>query len=305
MAKDLIIGAAVNYKWDDLKYWVKSIKKTGFDGDIVLVGTNLKKETIDKLREEDVLLNLYGTRQENGDIVAPNNNAPHVERFFYIWEYLKSTKEDYRFVITTDTRDVIFQKNPSTWLEDNLIIHSVVCGSEGMRYKNEPWGNQNLKDAFGPYFHSLLQNNYIYNVGAFAGEFFYIKGLLSFIFHMSVNRPIRIVDQAVFNMILNTEPWTLDTYFTTMEDDWTTHLGTTIEAVKAGSGDLGQMLGNNPTNLLKYQLAYEDVQPVLGEDGIVTNPKGVPYTIVHQYDRIPTLRNKIDTLYGDGNVESR
>ena len=41
MAKDLIIGGASNYNWDQLKYWVNSIKQTGFEGDIVLAATNM------------------------------------------------------------------------------------------------------------------------------------------------------------------------------------------------------------------------------------------------------------------------
>jgi len=302
MMKDLIIGAAVGYTWNDLKYWINSIRKTGFTGDVVLVGTNLKAETIKKLTQEGVMLNLYGTRKENGDVEAPTNNAPHVERFFYLWEYLKSTKEAYRYVITTDTRDVVFQRNPSTWLERGLQMYPIVCASEGMRYKNEPWGNQNLLEAFGPYFHHILKENYIYNVGVLAGEFAHMKGLLSFIFHLSVNRPILIVDQAVFNFIVQTDPWRLDTYFTSMEDDWAANLGTTIEAVKAGAGDLGKTLGDNPTNLLKYQLSYEDKQPVFGENGLVYNEDKMPYVVVHQYDRIPFLKQRIEQLYGDDNA---
>lgn len=300
--KDLIIGAAVGYTWDDLKYWVNSIRSVDFKGDVVLVGTNMTKATIDKLTAEGVILNLYGTRQENGDIVAPTNNAPHVERFFYLWEYLKSTKEQYRFVITTDTRDVIFQRNPSYWLENNLQIYPLVCASEGMRYKNEPWGDQNLREAFGPYFHNLWKEQYIYNVGVLAGEFLHMKGLLSFIFHLSVNRPIPIVDQAVFNMIMNTEPWSVDTYFTSMADDWAANLGTTLEAVKAGAGDLGKNLGDNPTNLLKYQLAFEDKQPKITDSGVVRNADDNAFVIVHQYDRIPELKEKIHKIYGDMNV---
>ena len=54
MAKDLIIGGASNYNWNQLRYWVNSIKKTGFKGDIVLVVTNMSAETVNKLTEEDV-----------------------------------------------------------------------------------------------------------------------------------------------------------------------------------------------------------------------------------------------------------
>ena len=31
--KDLIIGAYTNYNWDQIKYWVNSIEKSGFTGD--------------------------------------------------------------------------------------------------------------------------------------------------------------------------------------------------------------------------------------------------------------------------------
>lgn len=297
--KDLIIGGASNYTWNDLKFWINSIRKSGFNGDVALVGTNLKKETIDKLTSEGIILYLYGTKKENGDIESPTNNAPHVERFFYLWNYLQTTKEQYRYVITTDTRDVIFQKNPSFWLEENLKLHSLVCSSEGMRYKNEPWGDQNLRETFGPFFHNLLKNEYIYNVGVLAGEASYIKGLLSHIFHMSVNRPIPIVDQAVFNMLINTEPWKNTTYFTHMSDDWTANLGTTLEAVKAGSGDLGLNMGKDPSKLLQYQLSYEDQQPNISENGYVSNASKKQYVIVHQYDRIPSLKEAIHKIYGD------
>ena len=298
MRKDLIIGGASNYTWDQLQYWVNSIKRSGFEGDIALVGTNYKKETIERLSQEGVLLSLYGTQQPNGDVTAPSNNAPHVERFFYLWNYLEKTTEDYRFVITTDTRDVVFQTNPSIWLVDNLVTgvlyaSNLVISSEGMRYKNEPWGNQNLLESFGPYFHNMLKENMICNVGTIAGEFEYVKGLLSFIFHLSVNRPIPIVDQAVFNFIINTPPFKMNTLFTTNTHNWAIQLGTTIGAVEAGSGDLGMMFKSDPS---KYTEIYEDEQPII-QDGIVLNPNREKYCIVHQYDRIPQLKNIMERMY--------
>ena len=295
MKKDLIIGGASNYTWDQLKYWVNSIKKSGFDGDIVIVGTNLKKATIEKLNSEGVILSLYGRTNADGDVVAPNNNAPHVERFFYLWNYLNGIESgQYENVITTDTRDVVFQTNPSKWLEDNMMGPLLVASSEGMRYKNEPWGNQNLLEAFGPFFHNILKEKTIYNVGTLAGEFETLKGLLSFIFHLSVNRPIPIVDQAVFNFILNQPPFCFDTLLTNNSDAWAIQLGTTIGAVESGKGDLGMMFMSDPS---KYQEIYEDNQPVI-EDGVVKNTEGTPYCIVHQYDRVNGLREQIERIYG-------
>ena len=59
MEKDLIIGAASNYTWNELKYWVNSIRASKFEGDVVIVGTNMTRETIDKLTSEGVVLQLY------------------------------------------------------------------------------------------------------------------------------------------------------------------------------------------------------------------------------------------------------
>lgn len=292
--KDLIIGGASNYTWDQLKYWVNSIRKSGFTGDVAIVGTNLKADTIKKLTDEGVILSLYGKQNANGDIEAPQNGAPHVERFFYIWNYLNTTTEKYNNVITTDTRDVVFQSNPSNWLDDNMIAHFLVASSEGMRYRNEPWGNKNLLESFGPFFHDKLKDNYIYNVGTIAGDFNLVKGLLSFIFHLSVNRPIPIVDQAVYNFILQQEPFLMDTLFTNNSDAWAIQLGTTLGAVQSGKGDLGAMYQSNPGN---YAAIYEDNQPKV-KDGVVLTDDNKPYVIVHQYDRVNGLREEIERIYG-------
>lgn len=299
MEKDLIIGAAVGYDWDKLKYWVNSIRKTGFTGDVVVVGTNLTKATIDKLTEQGVQLSLYGKQQENGDVVAHNNGAPHVERFFYLWNYLNTHGQNYRNVITTDTRDVVFQSNPSEWLENGMVFHSLVASSEGMQYQFEPWGNKNLYETFGPYFHDKLKTKLINNVGVIAGDAMHVKGLLLLIFQMSINRQIPIVDQAVYNFLINTEPFINDTWFTTNDDGWAIQLGTSVKAVEAGSGDLGARVKEDQENWKKYYMYYEDTQPVFKEDGTIVNKYDKPFVVVHQWDRIPELVNTIESKFGE------
>jgi hypothetical protein len=292
--KNLIIGGASNYTWDQLKYWVNSIKMSGFEGDIVLVGTNYTKATIDKLVAEGVKLALHGKQQPNGDVTAISTNAPHVERFFHIWNFLNSTEEKYAYVVTTDTRDVVFQSDPTLWLNDYILGSSLVASSEGMKYKNEPWGNQNLLDTFGPFFHNILKEQTIYNVGTIAGDFEYVKDLMLMIFQTSINRPIPVVDQAVYNFLLSVSPYKDDTFFTNNSDKWAIQLGTTIGAVKAGKGDLGTVFMRNPND---YEKIYEDNQPTI-EDGFVKNFLGEKYCIVHQYDRVPGLREQIERIYG-------
>ena len=290
--KDLIIGGASNYSWQELKYWINSIKKSGFQGDVVLVATNISAETITTLTNKGVILSIYGEKQPDGSYKAHSNGVPHVERFFYIWNFLNSIKEEYRYVIATDTRDVVFNKNPSDWLEMflGLTTNKLVVSPEGLKYKDEPWGNQNLLDTFGPYFHNILKEKMIYNVGTIAGNADYVKDLFLMIFQMSVNRPIPIVDQAVFNFLINYEPYKSDLYRTTNADEWAIQLGTTLEAIQEGNGDIGRICKQNPTELVSYQLKYTDKQPDLDN---------LNYVIIHQYDRISRLKEKIQKLYGD------
>lgn len=291
MAKDIIIGGASNYSWEHLKYWVNSIAKSGFTGDVILIATNITKETIDKLSERGVKVSLYGKRQEDGSFKADSKGAPHVERFFYIWNTLNQlNKNEYRYVITTDTRDVVFGKNPSDWLRANLKHKMLVCSSEGLKYEDEPWGNQNLLETFGPFFHNILKGNIIYNVGTIAGEFDYVKDLLLMIFQMSINRPIPIVDQAVFNFLIQQEPYKDVIHKAANKDRWAVQLGTSLAAVKSGHGDIGKICQQNPTELISYQMKYTDDQP---------DVDNLDFTIIHQYDRVNGLKDKIEKLYGD------
>jgi hypothetical protein len=311
LGKNLIVGACSNYTWKDLKYWVNSIRKSGFDGDVALIGTNLKKATLDKLTDEGVILEVYGKPNEAGDIEAHSNGAPHVERFFYLWDFLRKTKTEYEYVITTDTRDVIFQSNPSEWIDkhnvkdwidkNDVFWSNLIASSEGLRYKNEPWGDANLFQSFGPYIHKVMREDLIYNVGVIGGAYSAVRDLMLMIFQLSINRPIPIVDQAVYNFIIKQEPYALSTAFTKNTDSWAIQLGTTLEAIQAGSGDIGQACLKDPCKLAQYKINFEDIQPVIKDDGTVENQVGKKYAIVHQYDRIPELKKKIQELYGDEN----
>lgn len=301
MKKDVIVGGASNYDWNALKYWINSIKLSGFKGDIVLVATNIKKETIEKLVNEKILLELYGKLQDNGDVTSVSNgNIPaSVERFFYIWHFLRTKGSNYRFVVSTDTRDVIFQDDPSIWLENNLTSSDkgLVAPFEGLRYEDEPWNNGNLYQGYGPYVHDFYKTMDIYNVGVLAGTPESMRDIFFMVFQMAMHYSIPGVDQAAFNIILNQEPYKKTTKLVCHQDAWTAQLGTTIEAINSGSGDLGYTIKNNPSVMDMYLEKYRDKQPLITEDGIVTNADGQKFTIVHQYDRTHAWKDKIVRRY--------
>jgi len=272
MKKSLIIGAFTNYNYNQLKPWVESIGETGFSGDKVMIAFNSSKETIDKLSDQGFII-----------VQAAQSKLPiHVERFVYIHNFLKENYQNYQYVITTDVKDVYFQKDPTEWLEKNLGRGSmnIVAGSEGLRYRDEPWGNENLMQTFGPYVHEEFKNNLIYNVGVLGGRAEYIKDLCLNIFLSATNRPIPIVDQAVFNVLIQTQPYLDTTLLANQEDGWACHAGTTVD----------------PSKIVAFRPFLEEREPIF-EDGIVKTHDGTPFTIVHQYDRVPEWKKFIANKY--------
>ena len=211
--------------------------------------------------------------------------------------FLRKNKDTYRYVVVTDTRDVIFQKDPVKYLGNNLFRQSIICASEGLAYKDEPWGNKNLLDTFGPMVYDEFKDNLIYNVGTIAGFYEEVRDLLLQIFFQSVNRPIPIVDQAVFNFLINQHPYCGEVLFTNNSSGWAIQLGTTKAAIEAGAGDIGQIVRQNPSMMNEYIKVYQDEQPVI-KDNLVFNDQ-VPFTIVHQWDRVPAIKQIVENEYGD------
>jgi hypothetical protein len=301
MAKDLIIGGISNYGWDDVKYWVNSIKKSDFKGDIVLVAGNITKETIEKLVEEGVKLSIYGHQQDDGNFRTPSGGVPHVERFFYIYNFLRTAAEDYGIVIATDVRDVVFQYNPTVWMEDNFIFgrRNLIVPSEGLKYKDEVWNSNNLNQALGPFFHKVFEDMEICNVGIIAGENRYVRDLMLMLFQLSINRPIPVVDQVMFNFMINQLPWKLETHTTHNGEAWVANMGATLAAIQSGHGDIAQQYGRHQSGERLYGTKYMDDQPYIDEDGVVlTKQDGPQFCIVHQYDRVNGLKELVEKRYG-------
>jgi hypothetical protein len=280
--KDLVIGCTTNYDWNKLKYWVNSINKSGFQGDKVMVAFNIDYDTIEKLSQAGFQVILPGKPNEQAQRYEYQSSLPvHVERFVHIYNYLNTHKE-YRFVITTDVKDVVFQKDPTKFLGMELPGAKLMFASESMKYKDEPWGNQNLMETFGPFFHERFKDNIIYNVGVLAGRADSMRDLCAMIFVMSVNRPIPIVDQSTFNFMISQEPYKSTARYMTSEEGWACQLGTTAD----------------PSKLEQFKPFLLEPSPIMVEGEVATSA-GKVFTIVHQYDRVPEWKKVIEEKYND------
>ena len=264
-SKNLIIGGFTNYGIDQLKPWVISAKQVAVDNDVVLVYGNATDETLDWLVEQNVVI---------VPMLQAQNIPIHVLRFLSIYEYLDKHWQYYDYVVTTDVKDVYFQADPFKFLVDRKLV----IASEGLKYKDEPWGNENLFQAYGPYVYEKFKDNEIFNVGTFGGKSEYVKDMVFHIFTNGINRPIPICDQAVFNVLLNTQPFK---DIATKTIQWAAELGTIMD----------------PSKIEQFKPNLLCDEPIW-EDGKLKYSDGLVFPIVHQYDRVPVLKKFVQEKYG-------
>jgi len=275
--KDLIIGAFNNYTdYDVLKPWVQSIKDTGFKGDTVLFAIGTTPDLVKKLIEEGVIV-----------IPVERNDKMmiHMQRFIHIYNFLKENEGAYRYVVSTDVRDVIFQADPTIYLDTIIgapFATGLVASSEAIKVKDEEWNRDNIKKNFGEYFYNEVKDNEIYNVGVLAGRSELIKELCFYLYQFSLNRPDWVCDQAAYNMLLNTKLWSSKAHMTKLKDAW---------AVNAH-------VSNKPDLVEKLKPYLLEEAPTMSEEGLIVNSNGVPFVIVHQYDRDPKWMEYFSKKYG-------
>lgn len=274
--KDLIIGAFSNYNdYAVLKPWVQSIKDTGFDGDIVLIAIDVGNEIVEKLESEDVKVIRKGN---------PTKMMIHMLRFVHIYDYLRNHQSEYRYVITTDVRDVVFQFNPSVYLQEFTKLRygkDLIIQSEAILIKDEKWNRDNIIKNFGEYFYNEVKESQVYNVGILAGQSDWVRDACFNIYQLSLNRPDWVADQAAFNIMVNFHPWYDHIQRASLKDAWAINAHVT----------------NKPDQMEEFGPYLLEKRPSM-IDGIVKNSDGIPFVIVHQYDRVPEWNEYYSKKYG-------
>jgi len=297
---DMILGAVTNYTYAQIEPWLVSIKRTGFTGTIGLIVYNMDHKDVELLEKHGVSIFAF-SREANGDLKYPTNDGFNivVERFIHAWYFLKEMDEKPDYVVMTDVRDVVFQKDP---FQNELYMGAVVLGSENFRYKDEPWSKNNMIQAFGPVIFDKVKDYEIYCAGVIGGDYEVFMDLCLNTYLLCRGTPAYVPggggpDQAALNITISQLPWSLNTQYLGLGSDWAVHIGTSSQAIEQGSGEVG-------AQYLRNKIPYKDNFVNQGEiswdeEGTVYNPNGQPYTIVHQYNRIRELNAIIDKRYRD------
>jgi len=258
----LILGSSKGLSLEQLYPWASSAAKTG--NRVVLLSMD----------DNNMLaLQLRGIGVEVIKVTPNNNLSPHNARFALQHDYLMKCQEEYALV--TDVRDVVFQKDPIDWMKRNLGEFEAVCSSEGLAYKDEPWGNANLKEGY-PELYDTHKDNTIVNVGVIGGKTRRVATICQTIYDMCKVNKAYLSDQSSFNVLCAKEEMSSVIYKATSKEDFCINAGTFVRNAVGG----WFVLNDSTAHLLK------EPEPVL-EGKIVKTYEGLPYCIIHQWDRMP------------------
>jgi|GEM_PF-534513 hypothetical protein len=283
--KNLIMGVFSGYGIPQLKPWVLSINRVMSNNVEKAVGVG------EASPETKQWLVSQGFRLFE---LARSPMAVFTSRFWDISEYLRLHWREYDRVITTDVKDVYFQKNPFDFLERHCIGRKghkqLIVGSECLSYKNEPWNNGNLLGTYGAQVYELFKENEIFNSGVLAGSSEYIKDLAFNIYVNAVERPKcdRSLDQAVLNVLAQTQPFKDSIYFARQYEGWCCNAATTAD----------------PTKFEAYGPHLMESRPVY-RDGKVYSSRGDLFFVVHQYDRVPVWKENAFKVFSENTPPKR
>jgi hypothetical protein len=283
--KDVVIGCITNYTFDKIQLFVNSLEQSGFDGYKVMIIYNVPFSTVDELEKRGWIVLSFNKDENNKYYTYRDNFIVTVDRHLHYHLAINNLNEEFgnlRYVMAIDPRDVIFQSNPSIWLENNLKDKKLNVGCESLKYKDEWWGRDNLKDSFGETVYERLQNTPIYNAGTIAGEWNYLSELSLNIYLLCQGSSNGTPDQAALNILLSLQPYKDITNFAMSEDGWACQAGTTADPLKI----------NNYKNYLLEHEPYFDIN-----DGLVKTSKDDVFALVHQYDRVPMWDKIINEKY--------
>ena len=262
----IILGCITKYKPEDIQPYVESIQMSGFNGKKVMMVYDVPQETIDYLKSKG--WDLYG-----------GNLHQHIilQRFIDIYKLLENYKGE--IVIWTDVKDVIFQKDPTSWIEQNKT-KPILAFSECITFKDDEWACVNSGTSF-PMEWEWLQHLPSYCAGTIVGDVEYLRDLFISIYRWSLttSNPEQLSDQAAFNVLINLSQFKDIVQKVEQEEGFVTQLGT-VWVKKDHFGD--KLL--EPT-------------PKLEIDGKLVNQEGNSFVIVHQYDRDPKLKQLITNKY--------
>lgn len=261
----IILGCITKYSPEDIKPYVESIDQSGFLGKKVMLVYDVPQQTIDYLKSKG--WELYGGELQQHIIL---------QRFRDVYKLLDNYLDE--TIIWTDVKDVIFQQDPTKWIESNMN-KEIMAFSESIKLKDDPWAVVNSGTSF-PMEWEWLQNKTSYCAGTIVGKGFALKDLFIEIYRWSMtsSNQGQLSDQAAYNVLINLNHFKENVQFVNQEDGFVTQLGTVLIKKE------------------EFKNVLLEPTPIYSEGKIYTQD-GNEFCLIHQYDRDPKLKNEFYQKY--------
>jgi hypothetical protein len=289
--KNVILGQAYNYDFEQLAPFVVSLRRTAFSGDVVLFVNRISEDCRRRLADHGVQIREFhyrGHEVRNSAYVAwpwvrwvhrlpvpfalkkailrPVVNVPWVRMILY-FDFLAETAGRYGNVLLTDVRDVVFQADP--FVPGTAPGLRAVLEDESMRIGTSNANIDWITDLFGPAVLARLAELPISCSGTIIGDVASVrKYLRAFIETAFTVRSTRLNggDQGIHNYMIHGS------------------LRDSVTLLRNGESEvltMGYMARNEPFP--------EDAQ------GRLIDAQGRPFPVLHQYDRHPQLAEILRT----------
>jgi hypothetical protein len=249
MMSDLICGLCWGYGPQHLQAWLGSIKASGYSGEVlVMLGVD-DKETGDYLRAKGVHTVAFDPSVLRGRSRLRHEIADHTlsgtemrpSRWYVRWTLIKERLidrrflllaqaiekfcRDYgwnpRFLLCTDVRDVVFQRNPSDWMEQNLQSGEDYLLAEEPTHFGQSWHRRNFVRSYGVELFWRVADRTPINAGVVAGRYRAVLELM--LADYLVNSTKAGADQAALNLMMTFEAWRTRAKICSWNDDWALH----------------------------------------------------------------------------------
>jgi hypothetical protein len=282
--KDAVIGVAKGYDWPELRNYAVSLSRCGFEGEKLMFVDGLTEEATKNLIRLGFTLVPYENPAHIRDKKCGSQEDAVAWGVFGRWrfkpviEYLALRIEGFRYIVWCDVRDVMFQTDPAVWMAEHMAPAKLIGAAEGYLIKDQPH-NAFWAQCTAPHDYTWLQNEEVICSGTFAGEAQTMLKVFEHMFwlHENIEDP-RAFDQGLWNFTARSSPFK--------------------EVFRIPKLSEGFCATGWPGKETAPGMTYRtDKSPVYLSDLTVAAPDtGLPYSIVHQYDRNPQWAGLISQI---------
>jgi hypothetical protein len=270
---NLLLGNSKGYSLGQIRNWLVSAIRHRGSYDIGLLLCDNDAEILD-------FCDAHGVYVYPHFDLAVSGQEYYFARCGLVSETLKKASTTY--VLATDIRDVVFQRDPFPDFMQALNYKKGVLTSENILLRDEPWNIKVYKEIYGEESFDAVSDKEVINSGVVFGESMFLSEIFMML-QDAARMPNAWAEQPVLNHLYHQFSIIRDNFSLANADDrLVAHIGV-----------------SGPTNWWESWNFKKNLIRGRSEicDGIITDAHGEAFAIAHQYDRVDEWRQQVDAIY--------